>query len=1073
MIVTNNEFLLTDIKRMCDRVSLIVELKADDETRNMYLNNYFEGLYIGNFTEKYNVYTKIVDGCIEGEILYDTIKACASKALKNIKRLWVRCRIGNTYIDQAVIIGIGEISIAFSHMEDYLFSQKNDLEVCISYFGETMKMQNPIKSFQDIRGLRVAVGKNEVTIRASVRDGLEGELCLAWKSLERNTIYYFHAEPIVDNSIKYSLSKTEMNQLGKLKTDNLSFEWVMVDAEGKQYKLYFDDEINIECSVLPVDDYCAQLYKNKDGAICMHMNTSMFFSYVGVTYDGNGLRLEFPKRSYDLKLLSILARRVNTDIEYRLPFEMVSEDIEKITYDIRLEFGSDEIEDNFKTGIYQFFVEVKDDFVSERYPLKLFRFRQIKENTYIVFAPPYSVIGGHYHNCLFYSDSSNNLKCNIVPKRMKLQLFTVTVAEKEIIIPYRIKKEAYFEKISEIRLVSENGDVNSVGFEDIASSYGNEICGYMLIPLWAYETGKNYILRIEMCFNNRKESLLVENNIFRPAVANRELCSFSFLNEISKGVYRRIWGNHVNGSYLLGITEDAGLFSLVGMWIYEEDKICIRIDWSDEDNKDNYDDKDIRLHLKNVITGEQIEFDRERAVEDEIIFRLPLSEVEDKVFLVVAIMYNGIMSYIENKTATYTLFSNTVAKKIVLKRINDLLYISVEKMLLCESLTKIVECQKIISKAREENEGGNRKIWLIGENYGLSARDNGLAFFEYCMEHLDSINAEVYFVSKEENEDATVLTAYKEHVIIYDSPRHIYLDELAEFYVVSHGIRDVMPSLYHNSMSRYRKDVIYLQHGVTAIKKITISNKSYGGSIRRFVVSSEQEKEFMVSKKQFWDDEIIVSGMARYDKLSCNHQQDGKYIWIMPTWRDWLVIESEREFVYSDFYIYYSRVLSSPALIEALQKAGHKLVFSLHIEFEKYKSLFSKYENDVVHITDMHEQSLNKRIRECSMVVTDYSSIAFDVIYLGRPVLFFQYDQDIYNKYRGSYINLETDLPGKVIYDLETMIDSLITMINNGFPLDNKYQKCSERYFDFHDSNNSERIYNAIIECREEISDVY
>ena len=113
-------------------------------------------------------------------------------------------------------------------------------------------------------------------------------------------------------------------------------------------------------------------------------------------------------------------------------------------------------------------------------------------------------------------------------------------------------------------------------------------------------------------------------------------------------------------------------------------------------------------------------------------------------------------------------------------------------------------------------------------------------------------------------------------------------------------------------------------------------------------------------------------------------------------------------------------------LIETLRKSGQMLVFSLHIEFEKYKSFFEKFESDVVHITDMHERSISERIRECSMAATDYSSLVFDVVYLGKPAVFFQYDQEMYNRYRGSYVNLETDLPGKVTYEPESMAEALI-----------------------------------------------
>ena len=1074
MTVTDNDFRLTDIKKDLNRVLFTIELNADDETSRVYFNTYYEGLYFGTTSAKYNVYAEINNGRIVGEILYDTIKECASKQSEEAKRLWVRCRIGNTYIDHAVTICIEEMDIAFSYMEDYIFSKKNELELNINYCGNTIVMPNPLRDLRTFREVKVVVTEKGVTLCATVREGLSGELCLAWKVLNNNKIYYFHAESIIDNSIEYILSKDEMNQFGKIKSNTISFEWVMVDMEGNQYKLYLDDDIDPVTGFLPVDDYYAQLYKDKDDCLCMCMKTLMFFNYSGLAYDGNGIRLEFFKRSYELALLSVVVQRVNTDIEYQLPFEVVAEDERKIVYDVRLDIGFGKDEDSFKVGIYQFFIELKDGFITERYPLKLFRFRPIKENTYLLFTHPYSIIGGHYYNCLFYNDSSDNLKCNIAPKRIKLQLSEAIAVEEELSIPYRIKKEPYFNVVSEIRLIAENSTSKAISFDDESESGDqSEITGRMIIPLqWMQELGINCILRPEICFNGRKESLLLENNFFRPAITNREVCCFSLLNQLSNGEYRRIWGNHVNDSYMLGITEDAGLFTLIGMWLYEDDKLCIRVEWSDDKYKEDYNDKDIAMYLKDVITGKQMGMEREWAVEDEIIFRVPLSEVNTKEFLIVGVMPSGIVSYIENKSAIYTLYSYTTSKKIILKKVYGYLHISIEEILLYENAEKAAECQQIITRAREENKGKKRKIWLIGENNGLSARDNGLAFFEYCIKHKDTIDAEVFFVAKEENEDKEVLEQYKDHVLIYDSPEHIYFDELAEFYLVTHGIRNTMPSLYHDRVNVFRKNVIYLRHGIVAMKKTGINNKSYGGSILKILASSQQEKNFLVKNRQFWEEQIVVTGLARYDKLCNNVRQDNKYVWIMPTWRDWLVT-SERDFVNSDFYAYYSEILGNPVLIETLKKNGQKLLFTLHVEFEKYKSYFEKFENEIVHISDMHEKSIAERINECCMIATDYSSIVFDVVYLGKPVLFFQYDQDMYNKYRGSYVNLETDLPGEVTHSPDTFIEALIKEVENGFIVEEKYRARAKNYFDHVDKENCERIYNAILECREEIADEY
>lgn len=1084
MNITENEFRLVEIKTKADKILFIIKLVADEEIKRVYLNNYFEGLYLGKASAKFNVFTEVNDDCIVGEMMYDTLRGISLQKPENLQRLWVSCRIGNTYIDQPVYIRMKDKSISFRHAESFGFIPKNDLEFYFAYCKNKVEMKNPLenlKDVKDIKNVRVEMSDESITIKANIskrlldyfeEQGIQKELCLVWKSLNDNEIYYFHGEEIHDDCIEYRLLIEETEQLGKLQTDGKIFEWIMADAADNQYRLYIDENEEIEEWELPIYDYYAKIIRANNNCIQMYMITTILYSYFNLCYDGNGIELFFKKRTYDLELQSVIAQKVNTDIEYSLPIEVMKEDEKEIYYKIRLKFDVDE--SDFKIGIYQFWNEVKDGMFVQRYPLKLLRKNLIRENTYLISKHPYSVIGDYYYNCLFYNDTSNNLKCNVVPKRIKLQITDMRKNDESVNLSFRMNKEPYFESVSDIQLTAENGDINQIGFKIYGDSKkANDIEGSFSVPFSLLCEGTlNDVYRPEIRFSDRAGRMMIENNYFRPAVNDREVRSFSFLKRLEDNSFRRIWGNHVKGAYVLGVTENAELLKLIGMWLYEDDKLCIRIEWLDENYAEQYDDKKINLYLRDKLTGEVLTLDREYAVKNEIIFRIPLCELSNKEYLIYGMMPNGVISYIENMSATYTLFSNKTSKKVTLKRVDTFLNISVEEMLIFENSEKIAESQAIIQKAREENEGKCRKIWLIGENYGLSARDNGLAFFEYCMKHKDSVDAEVYFVSKVDNEDIDALEIYRDHVIIYDSPKHIYMDELTEFYIVSHGIRDVMPSLYHNKIGKYRKNIIYLQHGITAIKKLGISNSSYGGSIRRFIVSSEQEKELMVKNKQFWEEEISVSGMARYDKLLSSNNNFSNYIWIMPTWRDWLV-KSEKDFVNSDFYHYYCQILGDPRLIKALKESNQKLVFNLHIEFEKYKSFFDKFENDVVHITDMHEKSITERIEQCSMIVSDYSSIIFDVVYLGKPVIFFQFDQDMYNKHRGSYVDLETDLPGKVTHKPDVLINALLQKIQDKFAFDREYLECAKHYFDYRDCNNSERIYNAVIECRKEIADEY
>ena len=59
-------------------------------------------------------------------------------------------------------------------------------------------------------------------------------------------------------------------------------------------------------------------------------------------------------------------------------------------------------------------------------------------------------------------------------------------------------------------------------------------------------------------------------------------------------------------------------------------------------------------------------------------------------------------------------------------------------------------------------------------------------------------------------------------------------------------------------------------------------------------------------------------------------------------------------------------------------------------------------------------------------LITDYSSVFFDFANLKRPVLFYTYDIEKYkNQLRGFYIDMNTEVPGPLLYTSEEVVDAI------------------------------------------------
>ncbi len=101
------------------------------------------------------------------------------------------------------------------------------------------------------------------------------------------------------------------------------------------------------------------------------------------------------------------------------------------------------------------------------------------------------------------------------------------------------------------------------------------------------------------------------------------------------------------------------------------------------------------------------------------------------------------------------------------------------------------------------------------------------------------------------------------------------------------------------------------------------------------------------------------------------------------------------------------------------------------------------------------------------MLVTDYSSVAFDFAYLRKPVLYYQADVDEFfsgiHTYEKGYFDYERDGFGEVEYDTEKLVDRIIEYMQNNCQLKEKYRQRIDATFPFNDQNNCERVYNAIL----------
>lgn len=352
------------------------------------------------------------------------------------------------------------------------------------------------------------------------------------------------------------------------------------------------------------------------------------------------------------------------------------------------------------------------------------------------------------------------------------------------------------------------------------------------------------------------------------------------------------------------------------------------------------------------------------------------------------------------------------------------------------------------------------EIWLVGERLGTAAQDTGYHFFCYCREYHPT--KKIYFVTKKENITPELLKigniiefgTLKHHVFLLASKVHIYND----------NYRDICAKWKSVRKTRHVKVVCFLQHGIIALSKMH-GFYDHKNMIKRaenidiFVTSSDFEKNIIVESMGHPNENVLITGLSRFDNLYRHRHLQSKKIVYIPTWRNWLRYGTEKEFLTSEYYEETLNVIKT--LTELQEQYSFELEVCIHHALDKFTYLYKS--DKKINFIDMSTINVQDIIIDSGMLVTDYSSISFDFAFLEKPVIFYQFDREKFLEVRhGAFIDYETELFGPVIDDLTSLKSAIKTYIDNSYEMNDEDKRKAKRYFAYHDAKNSERIFNAI-----------
>lgn len=350
-------------------------------------------------------------------------------------------------------------------------------------------------------------------------------------------------------------------------------------------------------------------------------------------------------------------------------------------------------------------------------------------------------------------------------------------------------------------------------------------------------------------------------------------------------------------------------------------------------------------------------------------------------------------------------------------------------------------------------------VWLIAER-GHDARDNGYCLYRYLRQQHPARN--VWYVITPDSPDAGRVQTLG-HVVTYRSIKHYLLYYSADVLAGTH-VQPCAPDLmchYHLAKKglRARGKQVFLQHGV--IQNDMHWQDAAHMHIDLFICGGHAEYLHLRDTYGFPPGVVQEVGLCRFDTW----MQAGKpqrMVLLMPTWRG-AHYPKGNAFKQTAFFQHYQHLLENVQLHTLLERYQMQLVFYPHVEMQDELHHFHASSPRIT-LANRDTHDVQELLMQAAFLITDESSVAFDMAYMRKSVVYDQFDPEAFHRvhYGKGYFNLATMGFGPVCETEEALLQAIeAACASEGVPTPDARARM-EAFFPQRDANNCQRTEKAI-----------
>jgi len=362
----------------------------------------------------------------------------------------------------------------------------------------------------------------------------------------------------------------------------------------------------------------------------------------------------------------------------------------------------------------------------------------------------------------------------------------------------------------------------------------------------------------------------------------------------------------------------------------------------------------------------------------------------------------------------------------------------------------------------------NKKIWIFGSWGGHRYADNSRYLFEYIKKNTDIrgiwITKDKIILKKLQNEGFEVYLAY--------SMKAIYYSMRAKVLFVTQAISgdlhyfNIHPSIYKVQLwhGAPLKKILHDSHFAqtklkyqSRRKMINILFPFYEEKYNLLTACSEEDKKSFSSAFLIKEEKIKILGYPRNDILANSHLNNkSKKILYAPTLR------RDNENKVLDIF----SIKEIEHIESSLLKTNSKLYVKLHPLNIPNKKLIENMKKTKSIILLSNDVDLQEELKYYDILITDYSSIYFDFLLTGRPIIFAPFDHAEYIiNDRTFYYDYNEVTPGPKIKNWNEALIWINKFSDCPDLYLNERIKITNRFHFYQDFHSSKRIVEYVVKA--------